>query len=280
MKVLSLLTFVCCLAAANPVQAFQKASTESKNSSSSVLTIGSDAPSLKISNWFSKGKFDEVTDFKPGNVYVIEFWGTWCPPCIASMPHISELQSEYADKGVQIISVSDEDPEKVEKFLEGKVKGTQKTYGELTSNYCVTADPDRSVRKSYMSASGETKVPVAFIVGKTGKIEWIGQPVDIDKPLAQVVAGKWDRDAAKAKHEGGDIVIAAGKVDETMELIEKSIIRNDMDLAIKQLDEAIALNTGKDKDFLNMKKYQIMEKAGHGRIRRAVCKACRGGHHR
>ena len=111
----------------------------------------------------------------------------------------------------------------------------------------MTTDPDRSVKRDYMTAAGESGIPVAFLVGKTGKIEWIGRPVKIDKPLEQVVAGTWDRDAAKAKHEGADIKIETGKVDETMALIEKSIIRNNMDLAIEQFDEAIAKNTARIK---------------------------------
>ena len=281
MKILySLLMFACCLAAASPSYAFQETSTDTKNSSTSKLDIGSDAPSLDISEWVSNrdGKFKEVTDFKSGNVYVVEFWATWCPPCIAAMPHISELQNEYVDQGVQIISVSDESLEKVEKFLKKEVKGSDETYGELTANYCLTTDPDKSVKKSYMRAAGESGIPVAFIVGKEGKIEWIGHPNKIEKPLEQVVAGEWDRDAAKAtrarkieakrlakakaKRKEADLKIEAGNVEDTMALITKSISKNNMDKAIKQFDEAIALNTGKDKDFLNMKKYQVMEKAG------------------
>ena len=61
------------------------------------------------------------------------------------MPHISELQDEYSDKGVQVISISDEDLETVEEFLEKKVRGEEEmTYFDLTKNYCLTTDPDRS----------------------------------------------------------------------------------------------------------------------------------------
>ena len=113
----------CFSAVTTPIYALQQSSEDEKKSSPSVLTIGSDAPSLEISDWVSKGKFEEVTDFNRGKVYVIEFWATWCGPCIASMPQISELQAKYKDQGVQVISVSDESLEKVEKFLERKVKG-------------------------------------------------------------------------------------------------------------------------------------------------------------
>ena len=202
-------------------------------SAQNELTIGSQAPSLDIDHWISDGggKLKPVTDFEKDKVYVIEFWATWCPPCVASMPHIAELQKKMMDRNVHIISVSDEDLETVERFLDrpvpaGIAKSLQIpqpilqlestdeksgqadidesnastepkkiTFRELTSAYSLTTDPDQSVYSDYMEASGEGGIPTAFIVGKQGLIEWIGHPMELDEPLAQVVEGKWDRDA-------------------------------------------------------------------------------------
>lgn len=180
-----------------------------------VLTIGSNAPALDVEHWVQdgKGKFKPVTKFAKDKVYVVEFWATWCGPCIASMPHLAELQNEYASKGVQIVSISDEDLETVEKFLEREVQSRGKpaakeadskepakkekpqTYRELTSAYCLTADPDRSAHTAYMEAAGQGGIPCAFIVGKDQKVEWIGHPMSMDEALAEVVSGKWDREA-------------------------------------------------------------------------------------
>ena len=90
------------------------------------LTIGSKAPSIDVAHWVSNGngKFPVVREFEKGKVYVIEFWATWCDPCIASMPHISQLQDEFAERGVQIISVSEEDLPTVEEFLKKKCEWT------------------------------------------------------------------------------------------------------------------------------------------------------------
>ncbi len=180
--------FAVCLQLYRPVQA------------ASLLTIGSTAPSLNISDWLQpeEGKYPKVNQFEPGNVYVVEFWATWCGPCIQSMPHLAKLQEEYADRKVQIISVSDESVDEVKEFLKrpaGNKDGEAITFEQLTSAYSLTTDPDGSTKTAYPDAAKQNGIPCAFIVGKDGKIEWIGHPMEMDEPLAQVVEDRWNRDA-------------------------------------------------------------------------------------
>ena len=167
-----------------------------------MLTIGSVAPVLDVEHWVQdgNGKFAAVTKFEDGKVYLVEFWATWCGPCIRSMPHIVEMQENFGDRGFQVVSISDEDLETVEGFLEREVPGKDgMTYKELTSAYCLTTDPDGSAEKDYMRAAGQNGIPTAFLVGKTGKIEWIGHPMDnLDKVIEQVLDGDWDRKAFAA----------------------------------------------------------------------------------
>lgn len=225
-------------------------STGQIGQSADLLTIGSDAPALNIEHWVQNGngKFKPVTKFASDKVYVIEFWATWCGPCIQSMPHLAQLQTAYADKGVQLISISDEDLETVEKFLERPVRGSKKakeedkdakpqTYRELTSVYCLTTDPDQSSNKDYMEAAAQQGIPTAFIVGKDSKIEWIGHPMEMDGPLSKVVDGTWDRAAFQAEMK------AKQEADRIMQEIQELAQAGKFDQAVGKIDGVLAKAT-------------------------------------
>ena len=156
------------------------------------LTIGDVAPAIDIEHWV-KGK--AINEFEQGKIYVFEFWATWCPPCIEAMPHLSQLQEEYKDFNVTFIGVSDEELEKVEEFLTQKYEGDGKIHDERIQ-YRLTTDPDQSVKNDYFRAAEKTGIPCTFIIGKTGVIEYIGHPMEMDKALEAVVHDEWDRVAA------------------------------------------------------------------------------------
>ena len=52
-----------------------------------------------------------------GNVIVLNYWATWCPPCRKEMPDLSRLADAYRGKGVIVLTISSEDPETLRKFL-------------------------------------------------------------------------------------------------------------------------------------------------------------------
>ncbi len=78
--------------------------------------LGDPAPPLQISEWVKGGPV-KLADGKGKTIYVIEFWATWCPPCRASIPHLTELQKKFKDKGVVFVGISNEKLATVKKFV-------------------------------------------------------------------------------------------------------------------------------------------------------------------
>ncbi len=163
------------------------------------LMVGDRAPELAIGEWV---KGDEVTGFEDGKVYVVEFWATWCGPCITGMPHISKLQKEYKDKGVTIIGVNIwDEPENVAPFMEDD-EGDEKMQYTVAIEKKIEGENVRNgvMARDWMRAAGQNGIPSAFVVDQKGYIAWIGHPMRMDEPLEQIVAGEWDLKAAAAKH--------------------------------------------------------------------------------
>lgn len=150
------------------------------------LGLGDPAPPLSIATWY---KGEKVDSFAEGKVYVVEFWATWCGPCRQSMPHMAVLQEQYGDQ-VHFIGITDEMSGAVTKFMNRSGPGG-KTWDEII-NYTIALDSNQRTNRSYMAAAQMNGIPAAFVVGKTGLIEWIGHPMGMDAALAQIVDGSWD----------------------------------------------------------------------------------------
>ncbi|MEL6104504.1 MAG: TlpA disulfide reductase family protein [Planctomycetota bacterium] len=200
------------------------------------LGIGSKAPALDIEHWVQDGdgRFNHTTEFESGNVYVVEFWATWCGPCIQSMPHLAELQNRFRDSGVQIISISDESLDEIEAFLNRNHPQAKKSFAEITSAYSLTTDPDGSSYRSYMEAAGQNGIPTAFVVGKSGLVEWIGHPSELDEPLAAVTNDEWDREAFKQQLE------EQGRFEEAIQAIAMMAGEGRIDQAMAAIDKELA----------------------------------------
>lgn len=204
------------------------------------LAPGMKAPSLKFSEWI---KGTEVKAFKPGNVYVVEFWATWCGPCIEGMPHLSELQAKFKDK-VTVIGVNAfERPD--EKDISAKVKKFVEGQGSKMA-YTVARDTtEGDMAKNWMTAANQNGIPCAFIVDQKGEVVWIGHPAMMDEPLSQVVEGTFDLEQSKkdfaAQMEATEKRMALSKRLAELNALYKE---GKKDEAEKGFDEFIKANPG------------------------------------
>ena len=141
-----------------------------------LLAHGSSAPKFEAAT-FLRGP--AVAGLARGTVYVIEFSGTQCAPCIKAIPHLEELQRKY--KEVVFLSVFSEPADDVHRYLDGPGKG-------ITLR--VVCDPDQALREAWSVAAAQFEIPHVFVVDDGGKVAWIGSPDDLNEPLARVVVGK------------------------------------------------------------------------------------------
>jgi len=159
------------------------------------LAIGDDAPEFKVAHWLKNASRATV---ERGNVNVVEFWATWCGPCLAGVPHLSKIAEEYQSKEVKVFGISvlerrTTDLDSLKRFMLG-AKGQQ-------MHYIVGADDsNKFMSTNWMRATGHGGIPFAMVVDKQGKIAWMGHPLLMDKPLEQIVNGSWDLGVARARY--------------------------------------------------------------------------------
>jgi len=161
-----------------------------------ALIVGSQAPPLKVSR-FLKG--EPITSFESGKIYVIEFWATWCGPCVAAMPHVSELQKQYPAVTFVGVNVWDEEESAAEEFLKANDKRISYRIARDEIPQGGKAD-DGVMSQTWLHAAEAGGIPTAFVVNGEGKIALITHPMDLEESLPQIIKGKWDLQKAAKKH--------------------------------------------------------------------------------
>ena len=153
---------------------------------SAALRVGDPAPPLRVSRWLNG---EPVTDFEPGKVYVLDFWATWCGPCLQTMPHLAKLARRHEAAGLVVLPVTTVTGSNSRPAIDAFVLANGPKLG-LTFAVC----DDRRMEDAWFEASGQNGIPCSFVVDKAGKLAFIGHPMELDAVLPGLLAAKGPAD--------------------------------------------------------------------------------------
>lgn len=117
------------------------------------LKAGDEAPDFTLPSLHAQPI--SLSNFRRG-VVVLNFWATWCPPCVEEAPSLKRFAEQMRDSGVTVIGVSvDHDAQALERFVR-----------EMQLTFPIARDPDQTVASRY----GTFKFPETYIIDSDGKI--------------------------------------------------------------------------------------------------------------
>jgi thiol-disulfide isomerase/thioredoxin len=112
-----------------------------------------------------------------GHVLAINFWATWCAPCLKEVPEFIQLQDKYSEKGLQFVGIALQKPAEVREFAR-----------EYAMNYPVFAGELEVVRLAQVFGNDIGGLPYTVIIDKTGLVNFVKHgPLSMDEAEAIIL---------------------------------------------------------------------------------------------
>ena len=138
-----------------------------------LLETGSDAPEITATTWLNaEGGACPVPGDLTGKAVLVEFWGTWCGPCVRSMPRIQALHERYRHQGLIVVAITRESASDVRDWL------TEREY-----TMAVGCDPSQDCITKW-SIDGW---PTTYLIGGDGKIVYAGAPYGVTPAIEKAL---------------------------------------------------------------------------------------------
>jgi peroxiredoxin len=118
-----------------------------------VVKVGDRAPDFMVHA--DSGRSVSVHDFG-GKLLVLNFWATWCQPCVTEVPSLNQLQKALGPEGLVVLGVSeDEDPQAYKEFL-----------NRFQVSYLTAREPSKDTKNKY----GTIQIPETYLIDRNGKV--------------------------------------------------------------------------------------------------------------
>ena len=105
-----------------------------------------------------EGKVRNIKDWD-GQIVLLNFWATWCPPCLKEIPDFIEVQEQLENRGLQIVGVAVDNEEDVRQFA-----------SDMEMNYPVMAGETEAIELSQKYGNSIGGLPFSAIIDKNGKV--------------------------------------------------------------------------------------------------------------
>ncbi|MCA1379084.1 MULTISPECIES: UbiA family prenyltransferase [unclassified Bradyrhizobium] len=152
-----------------------------------VLRVESLAPPIKVESWL---RGQPLTSFQPGKVYIVQFWATWCLPCMAVMRHLVQLQEKYKHSGLEIIGVAAHERARTPDEAQTKLDAWL-TKNVPNPNYRIGLKCTGEMNNLWMASDFSFGIPTSFVVNCDGYIVFIGRPMQLDDVIPKVLDNNW-----------------------------------------------------------------------------------------
>ncbi|MEM6685545.1 MAG: TlpA disulfide reductase family protein [Bacteroidota bacterium] len=153
--ILFLLILISCKSETKPAApvAENTATAENVNATSTEeTTVQTDIPVVNFE------QFEKYLNIEDDNIHVVNFWATWCAPCVKELPYFEAVNQEYKDKNVKVLLVSlDFNLKKLNSFL---------AKNDLKSEQVLLDDPDQNAWIPKVSSTWSGAIPATVIYTK------------------------------------------------------------------------------------------------------------------
>ena len=181
-RVVRFVRFSLCAFCLTALAACGGASAEGRGSSSSSDgLVGNPAPPFRVKALMGAQGVVSIQSLR-GKVVLLDFWGTFCEPCKRSFPRLQELNAKYADRGLQIVGISEDEVEDRD-----KIPVFAKTYGVT---FIVGWDEDKAIANAYKPET----MPSSYVVDRRGFVRFAhlgyhdGEEVEVAREIEDLLA--------------------------------------------------------------------------------------------
>ncbi len=118
-----------------------------------VVAVGDSAPNFRVKT--ESGAVMTPTDFG-GKVLILNFWASWCAPCVQEMPSLNQIQKMFASQGLVVLGVN--------------VDSKEELYRNMLQRFQISFQTVRDPQENINYRYGTYKVPESYIIDRTGKV--------------------------------------------------------------------------------------------------------------